>query len=341
MAEDPLREPIEAGDELLTRIAAGSSIDLERLQGITPGEFERAMTGLLRSLGLQAEQTQLTADGGIDIWAIDNRPILGGRVIVQCKRYATGVSVGEPTVRELYGLVHAHGVNKGIVITTSHFTSGALRFAEGKPLELLDGVQLMSLVASIGTESIGLPVGNDGSRHFGSFDVVLQELEEWRRTYSQPYSLRFSVTSGEFLEELEETVNSKIGACQDMEGRIVDKEGGAVEVLWGIDYLKALYLMVEGAQFRPMTEPQRHCELPEEGRELYWQSVATSVSDEILLGLKHLCEFFEKLAPPEKPRLSIDEHLYLNPRADCALGWCQRNIEKSCVKHWWKPQRSR
>src|SRR6266446_4246991 len=98
MGEEPLDnerdngEPTEAGDEPSTTVSTGSSTNLEQFQTITPGEFERAMTGLLRSLGFQAEQTQLTADGGIDIWAVDNRPILGGRVIVQCKRYATGVS---------------------------------------------------------------------------------------------------------------------------------------------------------------------------------------------------------------------------------------------------------
>ncbi len=90
------------------------------------------MTHLLYLLGYQAETTQLTADGGIDIWASDPRPIVGGRIIGQCKRYAATSTVGEPVVRDLFGLVHAHNVSKGVIITTSAFTATAKKFVKGK-----------------------------------------------------------------------------------------------------------------------------------------------------------------------------------------------------------------
>ena len=124
---------------------------------MTPVEFEAAMTELFRLLGFVAEQTQLTSDGGIDIWAVDDRPLIGSRIIVQCKRYGPTVKVGEPAVRELYGLVHAHGVSKGIVVTTSVFTPSARRFAIGKPLELIDGDQLIGIVRRCADDLIVLP----------------------------------------------------------------------------------------------------------------------------------------------------------------------------------------
>jgi hypothetical protein len=298
-------------------------------------------------LGFQAEQTQLTADGGIDIWAVNNSPILGGRVIVQCKRYGTDASVGEPTVRELYGLVHAHGVTKGVVITTSKFTAGAMRFAEGKPLELIDGVRLMALVRDIGVDSIRLPDKNGESRRqFCSFDLVVRELEEWLRSYSQPYPLRFSISSGAFLEEeVEAQVNCSIGACQDIDGQMLNMEVGsnfklAVEIAHAIDYLKAEYLIVQGAQFRPASaEAQPQPEASKESQDSFWHVQTTSTSEEILAGLRHLCGVFEQIAKSEKVRLVIDEYVYSNPRADCAMDRVQQNIAKFCLKYWWKPQR--
>jgi len=157
-------EPEDRGAAEVSRCLA--SLTLDQFQIMTPGEFETAMTQLLRSLGFQAEQTQLTADGGVGIWAVDSRPMISSRVIVQCKRYDSSVSVGEPPVRELYGLVHALGVTKGIVITTSRFTTGAIRFAERKPLELIDGIGLISLVRNAGVPLRGVS-HPDRSRKFG------------------------------------------------------------------------------------------------------------------------------------------------------------------------------
>jgi len=49
-------------------------------------------------------------------------------------------------VRDPYGVVHAESANKGILITTSKLTKAAQRFAEGKPLELIDGEQFNDLL---------------------------------------------------------------------------------------------------------------------------------------------------------------------------------------------------
>ncbi|MFQ5885722.1 MAG: DNA translocase FtsK, partial [Anaerolineae bacterium] len=55
--------------------------------------------------------------------------------------------VGAPVVRDLYGVITAENANKGILITTSRFTDSARAFAEGKPLELIDGQMWSDLLA--------------------------------------------------------------------------------------------------------------------------------------------------------------------------------------------------
>ena len=54
--------------------------------------------------------------------------------------------MGVGAVRELYGAVQAEGADKGILVTSSSFTVPARKFAEGKPLELMDGTRLRSLI---------------------------------------------------------------------------------------------------------------------------------------------------------------------------------------------------
>ena len=107
-------------------------------------EFGRLVDGLLGKMGFQTRETKLTADGGVDIIASTENPILQGKYIIQCKRHSNPIS--EPTLRDLYGVVSVEDANKGILITTSNFTSNAKQFARGKRLELIDGHQLQDLL---------------------------------------------------------------------------------------------------------------------------------------------------------------------------------------------------
>jgi hypothetical protein len=54
--------------------------------------------------------------------------------------------------------MHAQGANKGILITTSSFTAAALRFAQGKPLELIDGALYRELCEQHGLTAYGTGV---------------------------------------------------------------------------------------------------------------------------------------------------------------------------------------
>lgn len=95
-------------------------------------------------MGFSVQLTQASRDGGVDLNVVDHTPIRGGRYIVQAKRYQGGV--GEPIIRDLYGTLLHSGAVKAILITTGYFTEDAVSFAQGKPIELVDGKALTCLI---------------------------------------------------------------------------------------------------------------------------------------------------------------------------------------------------
>ena len=115
------------------------------LMELTPSEFESLITNLFQKMGLETRQTQASRDGGVDCVAFDPRPIFGGKVVIQAKRYKNVVGVS--AVRDLYGTVHNEGASKGILITTSGYGKASFDFAEGKPLELYSGSNLLYFLA--------------------------------------------------------------------------------------------------------------------------------------------------------------------------------------------------
>jgi hypothetical protein len=68
----------------------------------------------------------------------------GSRSILQCKRYQG--DIGEPIVRDLFGTVHHHKAQSGILVTTGKVSGPAHTFANGKPLTLVDGRTLLRLL---------------------------------------------------------------------------------------------------------------------------------------------------------------------------------------------------
>ena len=114
------------------------------LMDLTPSEFESLITNLFTKMGLETRQTQASRDGGVDCVAYDPRPIFGGKVVIQAKRYKD--TVGVSAVRDLFGTMQNEGASKGILVTTSGYGKAAFDFAAGKPLELLDGANLLALL---------------------------------------------------------------------------------------------------------------------------------------------------------------------------------------------------
>ena len=115
--------------------------DINMLSGI---EFEKVCKQVFENMGFEVETTKASGDGGIDLIAYNYQPLLSSKYIVQCKRYSG--SVGEPIIRDLFGVVMSERANKGILMTTGYFTKSAIAFAKDKQIELIDGAMLIELL---------------------------------------------------------------------------------------------------------------------------------------------------------------------------------------------------
>ncbi|MFD3580195.1 restriction endonuclease [Streptomyces sp. NPDC058644] len=136
----PSRRPQEVGN----RVVAHGGDEEPDLYAMDPVEFEHLVADLFRAMGMQAVTTQRSNDGGVDVDALDPTPIRGGKIVVQVKRYRN--TVPPTAVRDLYGTAQGAGANKGVLVTTSGFGPGSHTFANGKPLELISGSELVDLL---------------------------------------------------------------------------------------------------------------------------------------------------------------------------------------------------
>ncbi|NJP72881.1 restriction endonuclease [Streptomyces sp. C1-2] len=147
------------------------------LFAMDPLDFEALVAELFRAMGMQAVTTQRSNDGGVDVDALDPTPIRGGSLVVQVKRYRN--TVPPTAVRDLYGTVQSLGANKGVLVTTSGFGPGSHTFAQGKPLELVSGPELVDLLHRHGLRGrLGDGGGGGGARSAGAAGRVPAPRDE-------------------------------------------------------------------------------------------------------------------------------------------------------------------
>lgn len=124
-----------------------------------PQAFERLVVELLQAMGYGGEiknagiVTKLSNDGGID--GIIKEDVLGfNHISIQAKRYAAHNHVGRNEVQAFVGAVAGTPSKKGVFITTSDFTKGAIDYVEslnGTPIVILiNGEQLTEYMYECG-----------------------------------------------------------------------------------------------------------------------------------------------------------------------------------------------
>jgi restriction endonuclease len=136
------------GKEVLEGMAQGQNLATMDWQ-----DFEHLIRELLAKEfggkeGSEVRITRASRDRGVDAVIFDPDPLHGGKSVVQAKRYNNLVDVS--AVRDLWGTVLNEGAAKGILVTTSKYGRDAYDFASNKPLVLIDGQNLLALLAKHG-----------------------------------------------------------------------------------------------------------------------------------------------------------------------------------------------
>jgi restriction system protein len=148
-------EQMDKSEQLLTTALAQQLLDTMR--EMDPTAFEALVVDLLVKLGYgggRPENAKLTGkpgDGGID--GTISEDALGLDVVcVQAKCYKEGNNVGRPAVQQFAGSLDGAHASKGVLITTSDFSTDARNFVQtiGKRITLIDGQRLARLMIEKG-----------------------------------------------------------------------------------------------------------------------------------------------------------------------------------------------
>lgn len=121
---------------------------ISELRSLSPSEFEKYISELFTALGFRTKVVGGSHDGGIDVEAEKD----GKKFYIQCKKFITQqVPVG--AVRDFYGAISDKLSNaEGYFVTTNIFTLEAKKFAEGKPIELIDQFKLLEYINLAGNK---------------------------------------------------------------------------------------------------------------------------------------------------------------------------------------------
>ena len=103
----------------------------QRMHSMPPRKFEELIASIFKNQGFSVSLTPEFKDGGFDVVAVQNDEYTGeSRYLIECKRYSKDNKVGVGIVRSLYGVVVAEEATKGIIVTTSFFTRGAIEHSQ-------------------------------------------------------------------------------------------------------------------------------------------------------------------------------------------------------------------
>ncbi len=141
---------------------------LKRIQDAEPAFFENLVVKLLVKMGYKgpngsSKVTQKTNDGGID-GIINQDPLGTSTVYIQAKRYKDDNVVQRPAIDGFFGALSRVHADRGVFITTSHFSSSAISTAKNFSIVLIDGIQLTNLM-------LQYQVGVQVKKHLNLFEI--------------------------------------------------------------------------------------------------------------------------------------------------------------------------
>jgi restriction system protein len=120
---------------------------IETLRETSWSDFEVLVGEAFRRKGFSVQENIVGgADGGIDLTLHKN----GKLHIVQCKQWRSS-KVGVSIVREMFGVMTASNAESVSIVSSGYFTKDAIKFAQDLPIELINGEQLVELIADVQT----------------------------------------------------------------------------------------------------------------------------------------------------------------------------------------------
>ena len=130
---------------------------LERIAGLSPAFFESLVVDLIVAMGYGGTRSNVvqrlgkSGDQGID--GIVNEDPLGLDVVyLQAKRYAVDNTISREQIQQFAGALVGQGASKGVFVTTSQFSKGAIDYADKVPqrIILIDREKLTQLMVQYG-----------------------------------------------------------------------------------------------------------------------------------------------------------------------------------------------
>ena len=122
----------------------------EALDHLDPDDLEMLLAELFHAQGYAVHRTPHSGDDGVDVWAAHRSDVGSMLFGIQCKLYRSDRLVGPAAIRELAGSIDLASATAGIMVTTSSFTSGAVRTAGSSRMKhrisLRDGEDLLGWI---------------------------------------------------------------------------------------------------------------------------------------------------------------------------------------------------
>jgi hypothetical protein len=113
-------------------------------------QFERDVHAAMKKLGFIVQHIAASrrGDGGVDLYATKGSDLDLVNWIISCKCWSPKRAVGPSVVRDLIGALTAYPAGtRGMIVTTSRYTSGARTLAEQEGIRLMDGGELVKILA--------------------------------------------------------------------------------------------------------------------------------------------------------------------------------------------------
>lgn len=170
--------PMDQMDAAFKKIKDDLAVDLlQQVLDLSPTFFEKLVLDLLLHMGYGgrnkelAKVTPTSHDNGVD--GIIPEDALGlDKIYIQAKRYVD-TPVGKPEIQQFLGALEEQKATKGVFITTSKFTNGAIESANkaNKRVVLINGNELAEYMIEY---NVGVGVG----RVFKVKEIDLDYFEE-------------------------------------------------------------------------------------------------------------------------------------------------------------------